>query len=60
MYSGTVIKPYWGLKIGEKIYINETKLTTKRCADIYRTKELSSFVVTTWDLETLQECVILD
>ena len=60
MYSGTVIKTYWGFKIGEKIYIRETNLTFRRCADIYKTENLSSFVVTTWDFETLQECVKFD
>lgn len=60
MYSGTVIKPYWGFKVGEKIYIRETNLTFRRCVDIYRTENLSSFVVTIWDFETLQECVKFD
>ena len=29
MYSATVIKPYWGFKIKEKIYIKESNLTFK-------------------------------
>lgn len=60
MYSGIVIKPYWGVKVGERIHIRETNLTFRRCADIYKTENLSSFVVTTWDFETLQECVKFD
>lgn len=58
MYSGIVVKPYWGFKVGEKIYISETNLTfTKKCVNIYKTEDLSSFVATTWDFETLQERV---
>lgn len=60
MRKGTVIKPYWGFKIGENIYIRETDLTFRKCVDIYRTENLSSFVVTTWDFETLQEYVKFD
>lgn len=60
MYSGTVIKPYWGFEVGEKIYIRETNLTFKRSANIYKTEDLSSFAVTTWDFETLYECVKFD
>lgn len=60
MYSGTVIKPYWGFKVGEKIYIKESDLTFRLCADLYRTNELSSFVVTVWDIDMLKECVKLD
>lgn len=60
MYSGTVIKPYWGFKVGEKIYIEESDLTFRWCANIYRTNELSSFVVTVWDIDMLKECVKLD
>lgn len=57
MYSGTVIKPYWGFGVGEKIYIKESDLTFKWCANLYRTKELSSFVVTVWDIDMFRECV---
>ena len=60
MYSGTVIKPYWGFKVGEKIYIKELDLAFRWCANLYRTKELSSFVVTVWDIDMLRECVKLD
>lgn len=60
MYSGTVIKLYWGFKIEEKIYIKEPNLTFKWCVDLYRTKELNSFVVTTWDANMLRECVKFD
>ena len=60
MYSATVIKPYWGFKIKEKIYIKESNLTFKWCVDLYRTKELNSFVVTTWDTDMLRECVKFD
>ena len=62
MKKGTVIKPYWGFKIGETIYIYiaESDLTFKPCINIYRTEDLSSFVVTTWDMDMLKECVKLD
>ena len=57
MKKGKVIKPYWGFEIGETIYITETNLTFKSSINIYRTEDLSSFVVTTWDMEILNECV---
>ena len=57
MRKGTVIKPYWGFEVGETIYIMETNLTFKPSINIYKTEELSSFVVTTWDMEMLNECV---
>lgn len=61
MYSGIVIKPYWGFKVGDKIYIKKSNIMfSKWCADIYRTKELSSFVVTVFDIDILKECVKLN
>ena len=45
------------LEIGETIYIRESNLTFKPCIDVYRTEDLSSFVVTTWDMEMLNECI---
>lgn len=57
MKKGIVIKPYWGFEIGDTIYINETDLTFKQSVNIYKENELSSFVVTTWDMEMLNECV---
>ena len=61
MYSGTVIKPYWGFEVGERIYIKESEIMFDRwCANIYRTRELSSFVVTVWDIDMFRECVKLD
>lgn len=57
MKKGIVIKPYWGFEVGDAIYIRETNLTFKPSVDIYRTKNLSSFVVTIWDVEMLNECV---
>lgn len=57
MRKGIVIKPYWGFEVGETIYIMETNLTFKPSINIYRTEDLSSFVVTTWDMEMLNECV---
>lgn len=60
MYKGTVIKPYWGFKVGDRIYITESDLTFKPCINIYRTENLSSFIVTTWDMDMLKECVKLD
>lgn len=57
MKKGIVIKPYWGFEIGDTIYIKETDLTFKQGANIYREDDLSSFVVTTWDMEILNECV---
>ena len=47
MYSGIVVKPYWGFKVGDRIYL-------------YRSKDLSSFVVTVWDIDEFRECVKLD
>lgn len=60
MYSGTIIKPYWGFEVGERIYVKELDYTFKWCANIYRTKEKSSFVVTVWDIDMLKECVNFD
>ena len=60
MKKGTVIKPYWGFEVGETIYIAKSNLTFKQCINIYRTKDLLSFVVTTWDMDMLKECVKLD
>lgn len=61
MYSGTVIKPYWGFKVGECIYLKESEIMFNRwCANLYRTRELSSFVVTVWDIDMFRECVKLD
>ena len=60
MRKGTVVKPYWGFEVGETIYISEPGLTFKSCINIYRTKNLSSFVVTTWDMDMLNECVKFD
>lgn len=57
MKKGIVIKPYWGFEIGDTIYINETDLTFKQSVNIYKENDLSSFVVTTWDMEMLNECV---
>lgn len=55
--KGTVISPYWGFAVGEKIYVRESNLTLKPCVHLYKTEELSSFVTTTWDMEMLNECV---
>lgn len=60
MYSGTIIKPYWGFEVGERIYVKELDYTFKWYANIYRTKEKSSFVVTVWDIDMLKECVNFD
>ena len=61
MYSGTVVKPYWGFEIGDRIYLKKTNITfDKWSADLYRTKDLSSFVVTVWDIDEFRECVKLD
>lgn len=57
MKKGIVIKPYWGFEIGDTIYINETDFTFKQSVNIYKENDLSSFVVTTWDMEMLNECV---
>ena len=48
MYSGTVIKPYWGFEVGERIYVKELDYIFKWCANLYRTKEESSFIVTVY------------
>ena len=40
--------------------IKESDLTFRWCANLYRTNELSSFVVTVWDIDMLKECVKLD
>lgn len=53
----TVTKPYWGFKVGENIYIRKSNLTSKTCVGIYKTEDLSSVVVTTWDIEMLNECL---
>ena len=37
--------------------MNETDLTFKQSVNIYKENDLSSFVVTTWDMEMLNECV---
>lgn len=60
MYSGTVVKPYCGFKVGDKIYLRETNITFKWSADLYRTEGLSSFVVTVWDINEFRECVKID
>lgn len=61
MRKGTVVKPYWGFKAGEAIFVAESDLTFIRpCINIYRTEDLSSFVVTIWDMDTLTECVKFD
>lgn len=60
MYSGIVIKPYWGFKVGDRIYLRETNITFKWSADLYRSDDLSSFVVTVWDIDEFRECVKLD
>lgn len=61
IYSGIVIKPYWGFEVGDKIYIKKSNIMfSEWCADIYRTEELSSFVVTVFDIDTLKECVKLN
>lgn len=60
MRKGTVVKPYLGFEVGETIYISESNLTFKPCINIYRTEDLSSFVVTTWDMDMLNECVKFD
>ena len=57
MKKGIVIKPYWGFEIGDTIYINETDFTFKQSVNIYKENDLSSFVVTTWDMEMINECV---
>lgn len=57
MKKGIVIKPYWGFEIGDTIYIKETDLTFKQSVNIYKENDLSSFIVTTWDMEMLNECV---
>lgn len=57
MKKGIVIKPYWGFEIGDTIYMNETDLTFKQSVNIYKENDLSSFIVTTWDMEMLNECV---
>ena len=61
-YSGTVIKPYWGIEVGEKVYIKESHLTSEWGVDVYKSEDMhmDSFVVTTWDKEMLHECVKLD
>lgn len=60
MYSGTVIKSYWGFEIGENIYIKESDFMSRWCANLYRTKELDSFVLTVWDIDMLRKCVKFD
>jgi len=60
MRKGTVIKPYWGFEVGETIYVAESNLTFKPCINIYRTEDLSSVVVTIWDIDTMEECVKFD
>lgn len=57
MKKGRMIKPYWGFEVGETIYIRESNLTFNPCVDVYKTEDLSSFAVTTWDMEMLNECV---
>lgn len=57
MKKGIVIKPYCGFGIGDTIYIKETNLTFKQSVDLYKENNISSFVITTWDMETLNECV---
>lgn len=57
MKKGIVIKPYCGFEVGDTIYIKETNLTFKPSVNIYKTENLSSFVVTIWDVEMLNECV---
>ena len=60
MKKGTVVKPYWGFEVGETIYVVESNLTFKSCINIYRTEDLFSFVVTTWDMDMMKECVKFD
>lgn len=60
MYSGIVVKPYWGFKVGDRIYLRETNITFKWSADLYKSKDLSSFVVTVWDIDEFRKCVNLD
>lgn len=60
MYSGIVVKPYWGFKVGDRIYLRETNITFKWSADLYRSEDVSSFVVTVWDIDEFKECVKLD
>lgn len=60
MYRGIVVKPYWGFKVGDRICLRETNITFKWSADLYRTEELSSFVVTVYDICEFSECVKLD
>lgn len=60
MRKGTVIKPYWGFEVGETIYVAESNLTFKPCINIYRTEDLSSFVVTIWDIDMMEEYVKFD
>jgi len=59
MYSGTVIKPYWGFEVGDRIYLREKNITFKWSVDLYKTEDLSSFVVTVWDINEFRECVKL-
>lgn len=61
MYSGTVMKPYWGFKVGDKIYFRESNIIfDKWSANLYRAKELSAFAVTVWDIDEFKDCVKLD
>lgn len=65
MRKGIIKQPYWGFKVGDPIYIKESsfiyikesRLTSKPCVNVYRTEDLSSFVIATWDMEMLEECV---
>lgn len=59
-YGGTVIKPYHGFEAGNRIYLQESDSFDKWSANLYRTKNEDSFVVTVWDIDQFRECVKLD
>lgn len=60
MHGGIVIKPYWSFKVGDRVYLKETSITSEWSVNLYKTKELSSFVVTVWDIDEFRECVKLN
>ena len=57
MRKGIIISPYFGLNVGEEVFVKDTYIIFTPGVEIYRTEELSSFVVTTWDFDMLNECV---
>lgn len=60
MFSGLVKKQYFGVDIGERVYIYEDDASDSFKADVYRTRDPGSFVGTETDPNVLNAYVRID